>query len=87
MKVASAMANNPFKHRKHDQDEPDTRERAHHGPHLGEWLKHEDKRMEDAYSSIFLHPHGRPLPPERTCIQGHEILPGEDHCLHGHPVG
>lgn len=81
------MANNPFRHRKPGQDRTEGPGKVHHGPHLGEWLKHEDKRMEDAYSSIFLHQHGQPLPPGRTCIQGHEILPGQDHCSQGHPVG
>jgi hypothetical protein len=31
--------------------------------------------------------HDAPLAPVRTCIQGHDILPGQDVCSHGHPVG
>lgn len=85
-KVASAMAKNPFRHRTHESDKPKKPE-EHHGLHLTEWLRREDEGMERGYSSIFLSYHDRPLPPERTCIQGHEIPSGQDHCSHGHPVG
>ena len=54
---------------------------------MREWLKHEDDGIGRGSSSIFLSSHDQPLAPERTCIQGHEILPGQDLCSHGHPVG
>lgn len=85
-KVASAMAKNPFKHRTHESDNPEKPEK-HRGMHLTEWLRREDEGIVGGYSSIFLRYHDRPLPPGRTCIQGHEIPPGQDHCSHGHPVG
>ncbi|WP_138419275.1 hypothetical protein [Sinomonas gamaensis] len=84
------MAKNPSGHRTHESDRPEDpakQAKQHHGIHLGEWLKREDEGIERGYSSIFLSSHDRPRPPERTCIQGHEIPPGQDHCLHGHPVG
>ena len=85
-KVASAMVKIPFRHQ---ADESKKRENSgeHQRLHLAEWLRREDEGIERASSSIFLSSHDRPLAPQRTCIQGHEILPGEDHCSHGHPVG
>jgi hypothetical protein len=78
-----SMAKNPS-----ERTEPASQEhRRRHGLHLGEWLKREDAGVAGGSSGIFFTSHDQPLPPERTCIQGHEIPPGQDHCSHGHPVG
>jgi hypothetical protein len=83
------VTKNPFRHSTDESNKPEKPEKPgdHHRLHLGEWLRREDEGVEGAYSSVFLSYHDRPLPPERTCIQGHEVLPGQDHCSHGHPVG
>lgn len=80
------MTKNPFGHRTHETKKPE-KTGGHHGLHMREWLKHEDDGIGRGSSSIFLSSHDQPLAPERTCIQGHEILPGQDLCSHGHPVG
>ncbi len=77
------MAKNPFEHKEHGSEEHPKR----HGLHLGEWLKREDAGVSGGSSGIFFTSHDPPLPPERTCIQGHEIPPGQEHCSHGHPAG
>ncbi|MCH6469852.1 hypothetical protein [Sinomonas terrae] len=78
-----AMAKNPSGHRQHEAKERGKR----HGLHLAEWLKREESGVTGGSSGIFFASHDQPLPPERTCIQGHEIPPGQDRCSHGHPVG
>ncbi|TQJ36747.1 hypothetical protein FBY36_4055 [Arthrobacter sp. SLBN-122] len=80
------MVKKPLRHRTDESTKPE-KGNEHHRLHLAEWLRREDEGIERGYSSVFLSYHDRPLPPERTCIQGHEIQPGQDHCSHGHPVG
>ncbi|WP_347110939.1 hypothetical protein AAHB33_09310 [Paenarthrobacter sp. S56] len=77
------MAKNPFGHGKAEQNS----QGKPHRTHFGEWLRREDAGVEGTGSSIFLRRHDEHTPPERTCIQGHEIVPGETHCSQGHPVG
>lgn len=56
------------------------------GPHK-RWHSREGDGIAHGRSSLFVSQHDAPLAPERTCIQGHDILPGQDVCSHGHPVG
>ena len=78
------MVKIPFRHQ---ADESKKRENSgeHHRLHLAEWLRREDEGIERASSSIFLSSHDRPLAPQRTCIQGHEILPGSTTARTGIP--
>lgn len=80
------MVKKPLRHRT-DEATKSENDSAHHRLHLTEWLRREDEGLERGYSSIFLSYHDRPLAPEATCIQGHEIQPGQDHCKQGHPFG
>jgi hypothetical protein len=77
------MAKSPFHHGKPDQNS----DGKVHRTRFGEWLQREDSGVEGTGSSIFIRRHDDHQPPERTCIQGHEIAPGETHCSQGHPVG
>jgi hypothetical protein len=36
---------------------------------------------------LFWSHHDAPRAPERTCLYGHEMAPGESSCTHGHPAG
>jgi hypothetical protein len=77
------MVKNPFTHKSHETGK---RAGSHH-QHFGEWLKREDEGVSGRTSSLFWSHHEKPLAPQRTCIQGHEIAPGETVCSHGHPIG
>ncbi len=76
------MVKNPFAHRHESRDAGKPRHQ-----HFGEWLKREDAGVTGGASSLFWSHHDQPLAPQRTCIQGHEVAPGEVVCSHGHPVG
>lgn len=77
------MVKNPFGHTQ--QEHKDTSNP--HKQKMGGWLKREDDGISHGKSSLFFIAHDTPLPPAATCIQGHEVLPGESACAHGHPVG
>jgi hypothetical protein len=75
---------NPFAHKSEAAAEAPPREPR---PHKG-WLGREDDGIANGPSSLFFTPgHEQHLAPARTCIQGHDIPPGQDTCSHGHPVG
>lgn len=74
---------NPFAHKSEaTSPAPPAERRTHKG-----WLGRENSGIANGPSSLFFTPgHDHPAP-ARTCIQGHDILPGQDTCGHGHPVG
>ncbi|WP_281450002.1 hypothetical protein [Paenarthrobacter nitroguajacolicus] len=78
-----AMVKDPFRHGKTEHEGTG----KIHGTRFGEWLQREDSGVEGTGSSIFIRRHDEHQTPERTCIQGHEIAPGETHCSKGHPAG
>ncbi|MFF2243475.1 hypothetical protein ACFVTM_04775 [Arthrobacter sp. NPDC058130] len=51
------------------------------------WIKREDAAISHGRSSLFFIAHDNPSPPSVTCLQGHDILPGETTCSQGHPIG
>lgn len=75
---------NPFAHKHEEASHEGAAEtrRAHPG-----WSRREGDGIAHGSSSLFPHAHEEHLAPVRTCIQGHDILPGQDTCSHGHPVG
>ena len=75
------MVKNPFKH-PHEAGEG-TKKSVHHST----WLQREDAGIGHGKSSLFFIAHESPSPPSVTCLQGHEILPGETSCSQGHPIG
>jgi hypothetical protein len=75
------MFRNPFRHRQRESHEPGKDQ------HAAGWLRREDAGVGGGTSSLFWSHHDAPPAPQRSCIQGHEIAPGETHCLYGHPVG
>ncbi|MFE4836253.1 hypothetical protein ACFRAU_16430 [Arthrobacter sp. NPDC056691] len=76
------MVRNPFRHASHGHgEEPKP------AVHRSSWLQREDAGISHGKSSLFFIAHESPPPPTVTCIQGHEVLPGETSCSHGHPVG
>ena len=94
------MVRNPFAHK--DSPDPGAGDRGaeqgadhgtadagrhRHGIPLVAWLRREEAGFSRGRSSLFFTGHDAPLPPERTCLQGHEIPPGETTCSHGHPAG
>ncbi|VXB16452.1 conserved hypothetical protein [Arthrobacter sp. 9AX] len=76
------MVKNPFKHSPHHSGD-DTKNGVHHSS----WLHREDAGISHGKSSLFFIAHENPSPPSVTCLQGHEILPGETSCSQGHPIG
>ena len=90
------MVRNPFAHKgstDHGGEEQGTAHRAedagrkHHGVPLAAWLRREESGFTRGRNSLFFAGHDDPVPPQRTCLQGHEIPPGETTCSHGHPAG
>ena len=79
------MVRNPFAHQ--DGTPGGDAGPKHHGIPLAGWLRREESRFSRGRSSLFLSGHDDPLPPQATCLQGHEIPPGETTCSHGHPAG
>jgi hypothetical protein len=74
---------NPFAHKSEATGAaPPTERRTHKG-----WLGRENDGIANGPSSLFFTPGHDHLAPARTCIQGHDIPPGQDTCSHGHPVG
>ncbi|GAB3277278.1 hypothetical protein GCM10027449_16840 [Sinomonas notoginsengisoli] len=75
---------NPFAHKHEEASNQAAAEhrRTHHG-----WAQREGDGIAQGSSSLFFHSHEDHLPPSRTCIQGHDIAPGQDTCSHGHPAG
>lgn len=82
-KVEVAVVKIPFVHSHHEHSES-----SKHPPRKAfSWLKREESQFTHGHSSLFFLAHDTPPPPAVTCIQGHEVLPGEATCDHGHPVG
>jgi hypothetical protein len=80
-KVTVAVVTNPFRHAAHE-----THEGAKSHAHKS-WLQREDAGISHGRSSLFFIAHEEPPPPSVTCLQGHEVLPGENTCGQGHPIG
>jgi hypothetical protein len=81
-KVAVAVVKNPFHHTPRTgagENKPDGHHRS--------WLQREDAGISHGKSSLFFIAHDTPVPPSVTCLQGHDILPGESTCREGHPIG
>lgn len=76
------MVKIPFIHFHHERSD-----RPRHLRKPFTWLQREDGQFSRGRSSLFYLAHDTPQAPSVTCIQGHEILPGETTCIHGHPVG
>ena len=76
------MVKNPFHHSpRTDGDDKKPEE------HRLSWLQREDAGVSHGKSSLFFLSHDTPAPPAVTCLQGHDILPGESTCSEGHPIG
>lgn len=82
-KVEVAVVKIPFVHSHHEHSESSKHPRRK----AFSWLKREESQFTHGHSSLFFLAHDTPPPPAVTCIQGHEVLPGETTCDHGHPVG
>lgn len=78
----SAVVRMPFTpslHAQNDEVKPDV--------HRASWFKREDAAITHGHSSLFFLAHDTLPPPSATCLQGHDLLPGETTCIHGHPIG
>lgn len=82
-KVEIAVVKNPFRHLPHEDSEASKK----HRHKTASWLQREESQFSHGTSSLFFIAHDTPQPPGVTCIQGHEVRPGETTCDHGHPVG
>lgn len=77
------MVKIPFMHPHHGNSETSKQPRRK----AFSWLQREEGQFSHGRSSLFFLAHDTPQPPSVTCIQGHEVRPGETSCDHGHPVG
>ncbi|WP_344299171.1 hypothetical protein [Sinomonas flava] len=74
---------NPFAHKSEDAAAaPPTERRTHKG-----WLGRENNGIANGPSGLFFTPGHEHTAPARTCIHGHDILPGQDTCSQGHLAG
>jgi hypothetical protein len=85
-KVAVAVARKLFGHRHESEPAPGS-PKGRTGYTHRSWLQREDDAISHGSSSLFFLSHDRPQAPAVTCIQGHEVDPGETTCHLGHPAG
>lgn len=80
---AVGIMKNPFAHRSEAMSAaPPTERRTHKG-----WLGRENNGIANGPSGLFFTPGHEHTAPARTCIHGHDILPGQDTCSQGHLAG